>query len=150
MIADSMGDAPRTGGLQREQQGQYQHQQGQYHAYSLEEQERYHQQWQQEQSVSPSPPAAIQDQPPQNVLPYPTDRTFQSQSMNTTDDEETTTLSQETILKIQKLKRLVYRYAQYYRNPDAIIKCATYWSINGDNMILDEMLEKLSMIASND
>jgi len=46
--------------------------------------------------------------------------------MNTTDDEETTTLSQETILKIEE--RLVYRYARYYRNPDAIIKCATYWS----------------------
>jgi hypothetical protein len=26
-------------------------------------------------------------------------------------DEETTTLSHETILKIQELKRLVYRYA---------------------------------------
>jgi len=68
--------------------------------------------------------------------------------MNTTDNDETTTLSQETILKIEELKRLVYRYAQYYRNPDAIIKCATYWSINGDNMILDEMLEKLRMISS--
>ncbi len=70
--------------------------------------------------------------------------------MNTTDDEETTTLSQETTLKIQELTRLVYRYAHHYRNPDAIIKCATYWSINGDNMILDEMLEKLRMIASDD
>ena len=68
--------------------------------------------------------------------------------MNTTDDEKTTILSHETILKIQELKRLVYRYAQYYRNPDAIIKCATYWSINGDNMILDEMLEKLRTISS--
>jgi hypothetical protein len=48
------------------------------------------------------------------------------------------------------LKGLVYKYAQYYRNPDAIIKCATYWPINGDNMILDEMLEKLRMIASDD
>jgi hypothetical protein len=69
--------------------------------------------------------------------------------MNTT-DEETTTLSQETRLKIQELKKLMYRYAQYYRNPDAIINCATYWAINGDNMILDEMLEKLRMIASDD
>ena len=39
------------------------------------------------------------------------------------------------------------RYAHYYRNPDAIIKCAIYWSINDDNMILD-MLEKLRMISS--
>src|SRR5215831_6695608 len=77
---------------------------------------------------------------------YPTGQTFQSESMNT-DDEKTTTLSQETTLKIQELKRLLYKYARYYRNPDAIIKCATYWSINGDNMILDEMLEKLRMIG---
>jgi len=68
--------------------------------------------------------------------------------MNTTGDEKTTTLSRETILKIRELKRLIYRYSQYYMNPDAIIKCATYWSINGDNMILDEMLEKLRMISS--
>jgi hypothetical protein len=67
--------------------------------------------------------------------------------MKTTDDEKTTTLSQETILKVHELKRLVYRYAQYYRNPDAIIKCATYWSINGDNKVLDEMLEQVRMIS---
>jgi len=85
-----------------------------------------------------------------DVLPYLTDGTLQSQSIKTTDNEETTTLSQETMLKIQELRRLVYRYARYYRNPDAIIKCATYWSINGDNMILDELLEKLRMIASDD
>jgi len=64
MIADSMGDAPRSGGLQREQQdGHYQ-----YHQQSLEQHERFHRQWQQEQSLSSSPPAAIQDQPP-DVLP---------------------------------------------------------------------------------
>ena len=67
--------------------------------------------------------------------------------MNTTDDEKTTTLSRETTLKIQELKRLVYRYSQYYRNRDAIIKCAFFWSISGDNMILDETLEKLRMIG---
>jgi hypothetical protein len=85
MIADSMGDAFRPGGLQRQQQEQYE-----YHQQSLEEQERYHRQWQQEQSVLPS--AAIQDQAP-DVSPYPTDPAFQSESMNTTDDEETTTLA---------------------------------------------------------
>jgi len=149
MIADSMGDAPRTGGLQREQQGQYQHQQGQYHAYSLEEQERYHQQWQQEQSLSsstPPSPIAIQDQSPQDVLSYPTDPTFQSQSMNTTDDEETTTLSQETILKIQELKRLIYRYSQYHRNPGAVINCIIYYCNDGDNTLLDEKLDQLRTI----
>jgi hypothetical protein len=84
----------------------------------------------------------------QDVLPYPTHPTFQSQSMNITDDEETITLSQEATLKIQELKRLVYRYAQYYRNPDAIINCATFWSINGDNTLLDEWLEQLRIFDS--
>jgi hypothetical protein len=142
MVADSVRDVFRT--VQREQQaGDYQ-----FHQQSSEERERYHRGQQQSLSPSilPSPPAAIQDQAP-DVLPYSTDPTFQPESMNSSDDEKTTTLSQETILKIQELKRLVYRYAQYYRNPDAIIKCATFWSINGDNMILDEMLERLRMIG---
>jgi len=134
-VADYVGDTFPYNGLQRQQQGQYQD-----HHQSPEEQERYHRQ----QSMSPSP-AAFQDQPP-DVLPYPNDWTYQR--IYTSNNEGT--LSQETILKIQELKRLVYRYAQYYRNPDAIIKCATYWSINGDNMILDEMLESLRMIASDD
>ena len=95
-VADSMGDVPRSQGLER---GQGQHQ---YHEQSLEQQERYHRQL---ESLSPSP-AAIQDQPP-DVQPYPPDQTFQSQSMNTTDNDETTTMSQETILKIEELKRLV-------------------------------------------
>jgi hypothetical protein len=139
MVADSMGDIFRSRGVQREQQYQY-------HQQSLEEQERYYRQ-QQEQSVSPSP-AAIQDRPPPDVLPYPTDPTFQSPSMNTTDDEKTTTLSQETILKIQELKRLVYKYPQYHYNPNAVIKWATYCSNDGDNRFLDEKLEQLRMIDS--
>ena len=40
-VADSVRDALRIGGLQREQQGQYQYQ---YHQQSSEEQERYHRQ----------------------------------------------------------------------------------------------------------
>jgi len=92
-----------------------------------------------------TPPSHPQPQPA-DVSPSPTH--LISQSIDTTNDQGT--LSQETILKIEELKRLLYRYPQYYRNPDAIIKCATYWSINGDNMILDEMLEKLRMIASDD
>ena len=35
---------------------------------------------------------------------------------------------------------------QYYSNPDAVIKCATYWYINGDNAFLDEKLEQLRSI----
>ena len=79
-VADSVGDVPRTG-LQPEQKGRYQ-----YHEQSSQQQERYYRQ-QQEQSLSPtlSPPGAIQDQRP-DVLPYPTDGTFQSESMNTTDE----------------------------------------------------------------
>jgi hypothetical protein len=118
--------------------GQYHH-----HQQSLEEQERYHRQ--QEQSLSPSIPAAIQDQPP-DVSLYPTDRTFQTQSMNTTNDEETTTLSRETILKIEELKRLIYRYSQYHHNPGAVINCIVYYCNNGDNTLLDEKLEQLRSI----
>jgi len=129
----TLGDRP--GALQ--QQGQYQ-----YHQQSLEQQER----WQQEQSLSPSP-AAIQDQPhTPDVLPYPTDPTFQSESLNTTDNDETTTLSKETILKIQELKRLVYRYAQYHRNPAAVVNCIVYYCNNGDNTLLDEKLDQLRTI----
>ena len=107
-VADYVGDVPRTGGLQRQQQGQYQHQR------SLEEQERLRQ-GQQEQSMSPSiplSPTTIQDQPPPDALPYPTDRTFHSQPVNTSEDDLTTTLSQETRLKIAELKRLIYRHSQ--------------------------------------
>ena len=102
--ADCVGDTFRPGGLQREQ-GQYQ-----YHQQSLEEQERYHQEQQRSQSPSiPPPQAAIQDQP-QDVLPYPTNRPFQPQSMNTTDDEETTTLSLETTLS----NKITYSSNRYY------------------------------------
>jgi hypothetical protein len=85
-----MGDALRTGGLQREQQGQYQHQHNQQSS-AVEEQERYHQQ-EQSLSIPPSPAAPIQDRPPDD-LPHSTGLAFQSQFMNTT-------LSQETMLKI--------------------------------------------------
>jgi hypothetical protein len=137
MVADSMGNTLQPGGPQRQQQGQYQYQQ----------QERYHRQ---EQSLAPSiprSPAAIQDQPP-DVLPYPTNRPFQSQSMNTTDDEQTTTLSRETILKIEELKRLIHRYSQYHRNPSAVINCIICYCNNGDNTLLDEKLEQLRMFDS--
>ena|SRR5215469_305221 len=107
MVADSVGDRP--GSLQ--QQRQYQHQ---YHQQSLEQQERYHRQL---ESLSPSS-AAIQGQRP-DVLSYPTDRAFQSQSTDTTDDENTTTLSHETRPKIAELKNLIDRYCQYHRNPGA-------------------------------
>ena len=111
--------------------------------------ERYHPQ--QEQLLSPSiqpSPAAIQDPPPDVMSPYPSDPTAQSQSVNTTDDEKTTTLSHETILKIEELKRLIYRYYQYHRNPGAVVSCIVYYCNNGDNTLLDEKLEQLRSIAA--
>jgi hypothetical protein len=140
-IADYVGDTPRAGGLQREQQEQYR-----YHQQSLEEQDRYHRQ-QQEQSLSPSP-ATVQDEPPPDILAYPTDLTFQSRSKNTTEDDQTTTLSQETRQKIAELKRLIYRYAQYHGNPGAVVNCIVYYCNNGDNSLLDEKLEQLRNIDS--
>jgi hypothetical protein len=63
--------------------------------------------------------------------------------MNTTNNKGT--LSQETRLKIQEVKRLLYRYP-IFSNPDGIIKCVIHFSINGDNTILDEKLEQLRNI----
>ena len=51
-------------------------------------------------------------------------------------------LSRET--KLEELKRLVYKYPQYHNNgPDEIVGYADYWSINGDDTILDDLLEQL-------
>jgi hypothetical protein len=129
-VGDSLGDTFIHLGLQ--QQGQYQH-----HQQSLEEQERYP--WQQQQAVSQS--IVLQDSS------YPTDQTFQSQSIDTTDDEETTTtLSQETRLKIEELKRLLYKYPQYHYNPAAVISCVIHFCNDGDNSFLDEKLEQLRLL----
>ena len=80
--------------------------------------------------------------PDLGLSPYPADQI--SEPIDTTNDQGT--ISQETILKIQELKRLVYRYPQYHSNPDGVIKCVTHFSINGDNTILDEKLEQLRSI----
>jgi hypothetical protein len=66
--------------------------------------------------------------------------------MNTTDDEETITLSLETRLKIEELKRLIYRYSHYHHKPVAVINCIVYYCNNGDNTLLDEKLEQLRRI----
>jgi hypothetical protein len=57
-----------------------------------------------------------------------------------------TGLSQETRLKIEELKRLMYKYSQYLTNPNGIIKWAIYWSIKGDNKPLDNKLEQVRTI----
>jgi hypothetical protein len=93
------------------------------------------------QQLSPSSSSStIHDQPP-DVLPYPTD---QSQSAHTADDYGT--LSEETRLKIEELKKRIYRYAQYHPNPVAVINCIIYYCNNGDNTLLDEKLEQLRSI----
>ena len=85
-------------------------------------------------------PSTFQPQPqPPGVSPYPTDRI--SECIEKTNHQGA--LSQETIIKIQELKRLVYRYP-IFSNPDVVIKCVTHFSIiNGDNTLLDEKLEQL-------
>jgi hypothetical protein len=90
---------------------------------------------------TPTPPA-IQD-----ASPYPADQMFQSQPTNTTDDEETTTtLSHETRLKIEELKRLVYKYPQYHSNPGGVIACVIHLCNEGDNSFLNDKLEQFRMI----
>ena len=56
--------------------------------------------------------------------------------MNTMDDEETATLLQGTTLKIAELKRLIYKYPQYHRNPSAVINCIIHFCNNSDNTLL--------------
>jgi hypothetical protein len=65
-----------------------------------------------------------------------------SPSKNTTNDHGI--LSQETILKIQELKGLVSKYSTH--NAAAVIQCVTYFTVNGDNTLLDEKLEELRSI----
>jgi hypothetical protein len=68
--------------------------------------------------------------------------------MNTTDDEGTTALSQETTLKIAELKRLIHRYPQYHHNPAVVINCVIHFCNDGDNTLLDEKLEQLRTFDS--
>ena len=60
-----------------------------------------------------------------------------------------TGLSPETKLKIEELKRLVYKYRQYHNNdPEEIVRLVVYNCINGDNTLLDNKLEQLRTIDS--
>jgi hypothetical protein len=95
--------------------------------------------------LSPAPiwlPSAVQPQPqPPDVSPYPTERI--SQHVDRKQDQGT---PEETMLKIQELKRLMYKYP-IFSNPDLVIKCVTHFSIIiGDNTLLDEKLEQLRSI----
>jgi hypothetical protein len=56
-------------------------------------------------------------------------------------------LSQETIRKMDELKRLVYKYREYQNNdPDEIVRWTINGAINGDNKFLDEKLKQLLTI----
>ena len=60
-----------------------------------------------------------------------------------------TSLSQETIIKLTELKRLVTKYPQFHTiDADEIVKWAIYCSSNGDNKFLDDMLDQLRTIDS--
>jgi hypothetical protein len=57
-------------------------------------------------------------------------------------------LSQDKIGKIEEMRRLLYKYPQYFTNPDGIIKWAIYCSSNGDDRFLNDKLEQLHSIDS--
>ncbi|MFZ0511751.1 MAG: hypothetical protein WAM14_09110 [Candidatus Nitrosopolaris sp.] len=81
-------------------------------------------------------------QGPLRISQYPTSPIYGP----SVDHRYGTGLSQETVLKIEELKRLVLRYPQYHTNHDEIIKWAIFCSANGDNKFLDEKLEQLRSI----
>jgi hypothetical protein len=97
-VTDSRRDTFMHGGLQ---------QQGQYHHYP-----QYQQQAPSPPISLPSLPAAIQD-------------VSSSHPMTTTNNQGI--LSNETILKIQVLKKLVYSYPHYCPDPEAVIKSIVYF-----------------------
>jgi len=49
-------------------------------------------------------------------------------------------LSQDAIQKIQRLKELLNKHPQCHM-PDGVIRLAMFNSINGDNNLLDQMLD---------
>jgi hypothetical protein len=92
------------------------------------------------QQQTPFQSVSQPDPPSPDFSPYPNERI--SQPIDTRNDQGT--LSQETnILKIRELKRLMYKH---HSNPDAFVKCATFYSSNGDNTLLDEWLERFRTI----
>jgi hypothetical protein len=59
-----------------------------------------------------------------------------------------TGLSQDTIVKIDELKRLMNKHPKYHTNSNGIIQWAIHTSINADNRFLDDKLEQLRTIDS--
>jgi hypothetical protein len=90
----------------------------------------------------PTPSSAYQPQPQTPDFSRSLNERI-SEPIHKTNDQGT---PQESILKIQELKRLLYRYPQCYSNPDVILKCAAFYSVNGDNTLLDEWLERFRTV----
>jgi len=59
-----------------------------------------------------------------------------------------TGLSQDTLVKIDELRRLINKYLNYHMNPDAIIQWAIHSSLNGNNTFLDDKVEQLPSLDS--
>jgi hypothetical protein len=64
------------------------------------------------------------------------------------DQSSSTGLSQDTIVKIDEVRRLMNKYPNYHMNPDGIIQWAIHCSIIGDNTFVDDKLEQLRTIDS--
>jgi hypothetical protein len=88
-------------------------------------------------------PRYIPQRTPQGTSQYYTSPIHRP--LPTMDDQSS--LSQEKILKIEELKRLVYKYRQYHNNdPDEIVKWAINGALKGDNQFLDKKLEQPRII----
>jgi hypothetical protein len=64
------------------------------------------------------------------------------------DQSSWTVLSQDTIVKIDELRRLMNKYPKYHMNPGGIIQWAIHSCLNGDNTFLEDKLDQLRTIDS--
>jgi hypothetical protein len=72
---------------------------------------------------------------------YPPWQIIDDQSYVTSLSDTTTTK-----LKIEELRRLMYKYPQFHNDPDEIVRLVVYNCINGDNTLLNNKLEQLRII----
>ena len=87
-------------------------------------------------------PRYLHQQAPLGISQYGTN------PMHTIHDQRYGTgISQDTIVRIDELKRLVYKYRQYQNiDPDEIVKWAINGALKGDTQFLDKKLEQLRII----
>jgi len=79
-------------------------------------------------SVRSFQPIIMSQQTPPWISHYSADPTYQPWHVR---DESS--LSQDTLVKIEEFKRMINKYSHYHENPDDIIRLTIYNSINGDN-----------------